>query len=222
MTADARPVVLFDLDGTVLDSAPGIVRSLQEAMIDVGLEPASEQLLRSDVGPPPGIMLARAGVPAALINDAVLAYRRRYQNGGLQNARVFDGLADVLIGLGRDYRLATATMKLIETATTFLAHHRIREHFGVIGGARDGVFDKAAIISATCAALGGPAAENMIMVGDRHSDITGGRANGLRTVAVAWGYGSRKELEAARPDLIIDHPEQLTEAVGQLLGRVAA
>lgn len=222
MTADPRPVLLFDLDGTVLDSAPGIVRSMQAAMIDVGLQPAGEPQLRSDLGPPPPVILAQVGVPEKLINDAVLAYRRHYLDTGLHNAEVFDGVPEALTALGRDYRLATATMKRVDTAVPFLIHHGLRDHFEVVGGAQEGVVDKSAIIAATRTALGDPPAEDMIMIGDRHSDITGGRANGLRTVAVTWGYGSRGELEACQPDLIIDHPDQLTEAVEQLLvGAVA-
>lgn len=222
VTVDGRPVILFDLDGTVLDSAPGIVHSLQAAMVEVGLQPATDRQLRSDLGPPPGVMLAQVGVPEVLIDDAVIAYRRHYAAHGLQNAGVFDGLTEALDRLGPNYRLATATMKLIDTATAFLTHHGLRDHFEVIGGARDGFFDKSAIIAATRVALGDPAAENMIMVGDRHSDITGGRANGLQTIAVTWGYGSRAELEASRPDLIIDRPDELLDAADDLLGRVLA
>lgn len=219
---DARPVLLFDVDGTVVDSAPGIIRSLQAAMIEVGLEPAGEDRLRSDLGPPPGVMLAGVGVPEPLINDAVIAYRRHYQQIGMDQATIFDGLPEALAGLGGQHRLATATMKLVETATEFLSRHGLRDHFEVIGGARNGNFDKSAIIAQTRVRLGSPAAENMIMIGDRHSDISGGRANGIRTIAVTWGYGSRAELEASEPDVIIDRPDQLADAAGALLGRAVA
>ena len=219
---DARPVLLFDIDGTVLDSAPGIVRSLRAAMTDVGLAPASEEQLRSDLGPPPGIMLAGVGVPEHLIQDGVIAYRRRYQQAGMDDADVFDGIADTLTVLGAAYRLATATMKLVDTATEFLDRHRLRDHFELIGGARNGVFEKAAIIAETRSRLGSPAAENMIMIGDRHSDITGGRLNGLGTIAVTWGYGSRAELESAEPDVMVDRPDELVEAVSRLLAHALA
>jgi phosphoglycolate phosphatase len=222
VTADRRPAILFDVDGTILDSAPGIIASLQAAMADVGVPPAPEQQLRSDLGPPPGIMLAQVGVPEPLIEDAVRAYRRHYAESGMHNARVYDGLPDALTRLGRDHRLATATMKLIDTATAFLTQHGIRDHFEVIGGARDGNFDKSAIVAATRTALDHPDAATMIMVGDRHSDITGGRVNGMRTLAVTWGYGSRAELESSAPDLIIDRPDQLPEAAEELLARASA
>ena len=113
-------------------------------------------------------------------------------------------------------------MKLVETATEFLTRLGLRDHFEVVGGARNGVFDKASIIAETRVELGSPAAETMIMIGDRHSDIAGGRLNGIRTIAVTWGYGSRDELEAAAPDLIIDRPDQLPDAAEALLTRTTA
>ncbi|GAB3928954.1 phosphoglycolate phosphatase [Microlunatus endophyticus] len=219
---DARPVLLFDVDGTVVDSAPGMVRSLQAAMAAVGLEPAAEGQLRADLGPPPAVMLAGVGVPESLINDAVIAYRAHYRQVGMDRAEAFAGVPEALGGLCAGYRLATATMKLIDTATEFLARHGLRDHFEVVGGARNGVFDKAAIIAETRVALGSPAAENMIMIGDRHSDISGGHSNGLRTIAVSWGYGSRAELEASEPDVIIDRPDQLAEAATRLLQSATA
>jgi phosphoglycolate phosphatase len=215
---DDRPVILFDLDGTVLDSAPGIVGALQQAMIEVGREPADEPTLRRDLGPPPPVIFAANGVPETLIADAVAAYRRHYLDQGLRKAAVYPGVADLLVALRPDYRLATATMKLISTAIPFLAQHGLSDHFDVVGGAQDLATDKAAIIAATRVALGEPDPARMIMVGDRHSDITGGRAHGLRTIAVTWGYGSREELVATDPDAVIDKPEELPAVAARLIG----
>lgn len=216
-----RPVILFDLDGTVLDSAPGIIAAQQQAIRDVGLEPPDESVLRSDLGPPPAVLFTRIGVPERLITAAVDAYRVHYLDRGIQNAAIFPGVADLLTRLRPQYRLATATMKLISTAIPFLQHHGIADQFEVVGGAADGVHEKSAIIAATRAALGDPPPEKMIMVGDRHSDISGGRDQGLRTIAVTWGYGTRQELQDSNPDLIIDHPDQLPEAADLLLAAPA-
>ncbi len=217
--------MLFDLDGTVLDSAPGIISAFQQAMRDVGLEPADAAALRADLGPPPAVILAQVGVPEGLIPDAVAAYRHHYLDRGIRDATVFPGVGPALVELASRYRLATATMKLISTAVPFLAHHGIGDHFSVVGGSQDPVpgrpatpMDKAAIIAATRTALGDPPPERMIMVGDRHSDISGARRHGLRTVAVTWGYGSRRELEAERPDRIVDDAGQLATVVDGLLG----
>ena len=192
-------------------------------MRDVGIRPAEESVLRGDLGPPPAVLLARVGVPADRIDDAVAAYRRHYLAEGLQNASVFDGVREALTTLQQHYRLATATMKLISTAMPFLDHHGLRDHFEVVGGAAEGgSHDKSVIIDETWTALGRPDPKKMIMVGDRHSDIRGGRDHGMRTIAVSWGYGSRAELAASSPDLIIDHPEELLAAARQLISEPVA
>lgn len=216
---DPRPVVLFDLDGTVLDSAPGIVAAHLAALREIGMPAADESVITSDLGPPPAVLLARIGVPEELIPDAVAAYRRHYLAEGIHNAAVFPGVRDVLEALHPRYRLATATMKLISTAEPFLAHHDLDRYFEVVGGAVEGgSYDKAVIIDATCRALGEPDRSKMIMVGDRHSDITGGRDHRMATIAVSWGYGTRAELISAEPDLIVDRPEELEPAIDRLLG----
>lgn len=217
MTTGLRPVIVFDLDGTVLDSAPGIVSTMQRAMVEVGVEPADAALLRSDLGPPPRVILGQVGVPDDLIDDAVAAYRRLYLINGLQDACVYPGVQDLLVRLAGDHLLATATMKHVETATAFLTHHGLHHHFSLVGGASETISDKAGIIAATRERLGNPPPEQMIMVGDRHSDITGGRVNGMRTVAVSWGYGSRDELLASEPDELIDSPAELVDSLARLL-----
>lgn len=220
--ADDRPVVLFDLDGTVLDSAPGIIAAQQAALRDVGVEPPDQATLRSDLGPPPAVLFARVGVPTELIGDAVAAYRRHYLGESIENATVFPGVREVLASLRPRLRLATATMKLISTAIPFLDHHRLGEYFDVVGGAAEGgSYDKSVIIEATCTTLGEPDRRKMIMVGDRHSDISGGRDHRMSTIAVSWGYGGRDELIASGPDLIIDRPDELEPAIDQLLSSTA-
>lgn len=219
---DDRPVILFDLDGTVLDSAPGIIAAQQAALRDVGVEPPTEAVLRSDLGPPPAVLFARVGVPSDRIAEAGAAYRRHYLAEGIRNATVFPGVREMLGTLQQRFRLATATMKLISTATPFLDHHGLTEYFEVVGGAAEGgTHDKSVIIDATCAALGEPDRRKMIMVGDRHSDISGGRDHRMATIAVSWGYGSREELVASGPDLIIDRPAELESAIAQLLNSAA-
>jgi phosphoglycolate phosphatase len=214
---DERPVVLFDLDGTVLDSAQGIIAAQRQAMIEVGVEPASEAVLRADLGPPPAVIFAAAGVPEPLIEPAVLAYRRHYLADGIRTATVYPGVLELLRQLRPGHRVATATMKRVETVLPFLQHHGLDTHFDLVGGARDGLVDKGAIIGATPAELGNPPPEQMIMIGDRHSDISGGREHGLHTIAVTWGYGDRAELVDAGPTAVVDSPADVPRTITRLL-----
>jgi phosphoglycolate phosphatase len=202
-------VVIFDVDGTLLDSAPGIVDGFQHAVAAVGLPPPSEAVIRADLGPPAPVILAALGVPAALVPTAYAAYRRRYRSHGLELARVYPGVIALLDALHGRMRLATATAKLVSTAELILARHGLDHYFDVIGGSADGGQHKTEIIATTLAHLGAPDPATVIMVGDRHSDLSGAVACGVRGIGVTWGYGGRAELGATRAHLV-DDPAELS------------
>lgn len=176
----------------------------------VGLEPPPESVLRSDLGPPVGIFFATLGVPEPLIPAGVEAYRSFYRRHGLQQASPYAGVGDLLAELrGRSLPLGTATAKRTDTALAILTEHRMRQYFDVVNGTEEGKVTKAETIARTLQLLGSPRPDTVLMVGDRHSDIAGAQACGVRSVAVTWGYGSVAELELARPDHLIHSPAEL-------------
>jgi phosphoglycolate phosphatase len=201
--------VIFDIDGTLLDSATGIVAGFQHALRSVGFEPPDEQTLRSDLGPPVGLLFAGLGLPQDRIADAVAAYRTFYFAEGLQQASAYAGIIDLLDSLAPVVPLGTATAKRTDVAEAIMAEHGLADYFRVINGTDQRRTTKAETIAQTLADLGDPSPADVVMVGDRHSDITGGRSCGLRTVGVTWGYGSRAELVAAAPDVLVDSPAEL-------------
>ena len=91
--------VVFDVDGCLLDSIDGIVAGYQHALTSVGVEPPSEAVLRSDVGPPVGVLFTSLGLADSLREQAVAAYRAFYAETGMHQARVFPGVVDLLDGL---------------------------------------------------------------------------------------------------------------------------
>ena len=112
-------------------------------------------------------------------------------------------MVDLLEPLAPVVRLGTATAKRTDVAQAIMARHGLADYFQVINGADPTRTTKAETIGQTLADLGDPDPNAVVMVGDRHSDIAGGRACGVRTVGVTWGYGSRAELttaDARRPD----------------------
>lgn len=207
-----RPAaVVFDIDGTLLDSAPGIVAGFQHALRSVGFEPPDEATLRSDLGPPIGVLLTSLGLPADRLEDAIDDYRTFYAAHGQHQAGVYPGIVDLLTALDGRVRLGTATAKRTDIAESILRTHGLAGRFVAIVGTDPVRSTKAETIGHALTRLGDPDPGTVWMVGDRHSDIAGGQACGVRTVAVSWGYGSRAELTAAAPDELIDHPRQLLE-----------
>jgi len=201
--------VIFDLDGTVWDSEPGIIGSLAHAFrgLDMPVPPHDE--LTANVGPPLRFMLAELGVPGDRLDDAVRLYRERYLSRGVFEATLYDGIVDVLDTLRTDgHTLATATSKGEDPTRVMVDHFGIRDRFRFIGAASmDGVATtKAQVLARTLEALGSPQASNCWMVGDRHYDVTGAAAFGVRCIGAAWGYGGADELRLAGAAAIAEAP----------------
>lgn len=204
-------MVVFDIDGTLLDSAPGIVAGFQHALRSVGFEPPDEAALRSDLGPPVGNIFTALGLPEADLERAVGAYRQFYLSEGLQQSRPYDGVLEVLDRL-RDAGtvLATATAKRTNIAQAIIEHHGLTHYFAVVNGTDDVRSTKTATLGYTLELLGQPAAARVTMVGDRYSDVTAAQECAVAPIAVTWGYGSEQELSATGAPLVGD-PAQLLE-----------
>jgi phosphoglycolate phosphatase len=204
-------VVVFDIDGTLLDSATGIIAGFQHALRSVGFEPPDAATLRLDLGPPVGQIFTALGLPAADLEAAVLEYRAFYLAQGMQQSTPYDGVIAVLDALSlAGVTLATATAKRTEIARAILDHHGLTHYFTVVNGVDDQHHTKTATLGHTLQLLGRPSSDQVVMVGDRHSDITAAQNCGVLPIAVTWGYGSVDELRTAGADLI-DQPGQLLD-----------
>jgi phosphoglycolate phosphatase len=213
MTTLARPdTVLFDLDGTLVDSGPSIVAALRKAFAAEGVPALRPEAERSLVGPP-----FHQNLPP-LIGDAtdrvVRTYRRIYVTDGFAfQAQVYPGIVALLDGLARDQvRLAVATSKLESSAVAILEHLGLAGRFATICGdtADAGRPTKAAVIAEALRRLG--PAPGTTMVGDRSQDVEGARAHHLPCVGAAWGYAAPGELEAAGAVAILPDPAALAAA----------
>ena len=210
---DVRAVVL-DIDGTVIDSADGIVAGFRHALGVVGIVPPDDATLRSDLGPPLVTLLPALGVPADRLAEALAAYRTFYFREGLQQASPYEGVVEVLTVLGGRVPLGTATAKRTDTALATLEAHGLAGFFAVVNGLADDHRSKAETLTQTLELMGRLDPADVVMVGDRRSDVAAGRAVGTRTVGVLWGYGSRAELEDAGADVLLEHPRQLLDLLG--------
>lgn len=210
-------IVIFDLDGTVWDSAEGIVGSLEHTFASFGLEVPDRSVLAANLGPPLQLMLAELGIPAELVDDATLRYRERYVEWGAYQSSLYPGVLDAIDELAAaGHRLATATSKGEGPTRQMLEHFAITDRFEVIGAATMDAtaITKSAVLARTLDALGAPAAPECWMVGDRSYDVTGAASFGISCIGVAWGYGSAEELRSAGARHVIDRPDQLPPLVG--------
>ena len=223
-------LVLFDLDGTLVDSGPGIRASVRHAAAAVGVpEPTPEQL-RALIGPPfPAAFRDVLGVDVPTGEAMMTHYREAYGAGGMFDVAVYEGVGEVLDGLvARGDVLAVATSKPAVYAREIVEHLGLTATFagGVHGAALDGsVEGKAAVVGlaltafAASGATGGHDGDGPVagLVGDRHHDVEGARHHGLPCVGVTWGFGTRAELEAAGATAVVDEPAELPTALAALV-----
>ena len=200
--------ILFDLDGTLTDSAPGITRCIQEALRKLGrADVPPEDSLRRFVGPPlyETFALLLETEAEANLAEAVRLYRERFVVTGMFENALYPGVEEGLARLdAAGHRLFLATSKPKVYAERIVAHFGIASRFaGVYGPDLDGRnHDKADLIR-DLLAREGVAPGAACMVGDRAFDVRGARANGVSAVAVSWGFGTAEELQAAEPDAVV-------------------
>ncbi|MGC7333727.1 HAD-IA family hydrolase [Mycobacteroides abscessus subsp. abscessus] len=202
-------LVIFDLDGTLTDSAPGIVSSFRHALSHVGAPEPTGDIASRVVGPPMHITLGSMG----------LGERADYGERGWAVNEMFDGIRDVLTRLREaGVPMVVATSKSEPIAARILEHFGLAEFFQVIAGASpDGVrSSKADVIKHALSQLDDVPPTGVVMVGDRVHDVEGAAAHGIGTVVVDWGYGAT-DFEGDPGELAewiigrVSTPEQLLE-----------
>jgi phosphoglycolate phosphatase len=210
-------VVLFDLDGTLSDSAPGILGALRHAFVVNGLQPLDPTTERVLLGPPfyeslPPLIGGEDKLPAVID-----AYREQYGAGGMYDTSAYDGVRDVLAMLHvSGVRLAVATSKPEHYAGPIVEHLGMAEFFETVGGDElDGSLrTKALVIEKVLGRLGSPDPSDVVMVGDRAHDVLGAREHGIRCIGAGWGYGMPGELDRAGADPVCAEPGELLAALG--------
>jgi len=205
----AFPVYLFDVDGTLTDSAPDITGSVLEVLDRNGYPAQPVSLLRTYIGKHL-VELFRdivPGIDEPGIDDLILQYRKIYSARGHVNTRAYEGVVDTLAALPG--RKGTATTKGTPMTRVVLEQFGLLPYFHHVQGT-DGFPAKPApdVIHRGLEAFG-VAAEEVLFIGDSTADMAAGRAAGVRVCAVRWGYGNHEEMATYSPDFWIDHPSQL-------------
>jgi phosphoglycolate phosphatase len=219
--ARPRTHVLLDLDGTLSDSEPGIMRSLQWACEVEGFPIPTPEEVRSVIGPPFELGLPSIGIPDDALTRVIATYRSRYETIGLFENTLYEGVVDMLHAM-RDagLSLSIATAKPEGTARRILDHFGLTDLFDVIVGASltPERRAKAQVITHCLGLLGIPVGipellHDTIMVGDRDHDVTGALHNGMPCIGVTWGYGSPEELLVSGAVALAESPPDVVDLV---------
>lgn len=211
-----KKLILFDLDGTLTESGEGITKSVQYALEKMGRPEPDLQKLRVFVGPPlTEQFMTYTGMSREEAEQAVFYYRERYSVTGIFENRPYPGILEMLRQLKeKRFLLAVASSKNEESVDLVLEHFALKQYFDAAAGSfLDGRRSrKADVIEEALRRLNlSGHAEQALMVGDKEHDVIGAREAGISCVAVAYGYGTMAELEAAKPLKIVHRVEELQE-----------
>jgi phosphoglycolate phosphatase len=206
--------VLFDLDGVLLDSTTAIIGCINEALVSLGEPERPPAALRRFVGPPLADGFAELIGPERA-GELVTAYRTRYATASLERTTVYPGMLEVLEDFGSRVPLAVATSKPLAYTKPLCDHLGLTPHFAAIEGPGLAEIEpKTVTVRRALDALGLQHGARAPLIGDRLHDVEAAHANGLRCVAVLWGFGTEEELRAAGADAIVAGPAELSAAAG--------
>lgn len=212
-------VVLFDLDGTLTDSEPGVANGIVYALASLGIPAPTDSEIRKYLGPPLWYSFREyAGLSEKDVKHVVKIYREYYHQTGQYENSVFPGMEDLLQSLSaQGKRLAVATSKIEYSAKSIVKHFRLDKYFDYIVGADEhgekrGT--KALVIKAALEQLNLSSQKDVVMIGDREHDVHGARENGLVSIGVLWGYGTHAELTDAGAHHLAESVNELRVLLG--------
>lgn len=206
-------ICLFDLDGTITDSAPGIVNSVIYALKKFGIEETDREKLLQFIGPPLTKSFHRFyGFTEEESWKAVEYYREYYAEKGIFECTVYEGLEDALKKIKESGRkILVATSKPEVYAKRIIEHFGLTKYFDYIAGMEldGGRGKKAQVIEYALETCKIKNRDEVLMIGDREHDVFGAESLGIDCVGVLYGFGSREELEKAGAKYVISRPEDL-------------
>lgn len=209
--------IFFDFDGTIADSIEGCVNAVRHMFSCIGMEENDERRLQAFVGPPVRHHLKECyGFDDKKIDEAYAHFSAYYRSKGLKQCRLFPGIEDAL----KRIKASGKTLYIATSKQESMAHHLmgvfgLTEYFDKIFGAdhENGISNKAQVLQNAIERLG-DMPRNAVMVGDRYHDIEGGKAMGLDTIGVLYGYGDEEELTKAGSDYLADSIDDLVQMLG--------
>jgi phosphoglycolate phosphatase len=207
--------LLLDLDGTLVDSAPGIAASAAAALRAVGAAVPGDAVLRGFVGPPMYETFRHVlRLDESTAKHALAVYRRFYAEHGALDSRTYEGVPVLLASLtATGLPMAVATSKVEDQAQRIVRHYGLDSYFETVCGTSDeaGRGTKAEVIRECLARLRarGVDTSHPLMVGDRGYDIESAAGEGIPGIRVLWGYGD--EAESAGAVATAGSPEELAK-----------
>ncbi len=212
-------LVIFDLDGTVLNTTEGVLAAVKHTIKQFGFNMPSDQTLESFIGPPIQDSFAKLyGLSGDILQDIATVFRNQYKDVDLLKAKPYEGIYDLLSELERrGMRSAIATYKREDYALTLLKHYKFDEHMRIMhGGDHENKLKKSDIIRICIDEADIRDLSRVVMIGDTFHDAVGAKNMGVDFIGVTYGFGfnSKEEIDSVRSIGFCDKPMDILKIIG--------
>lgn len=208
--------ILFDLDGTIIDSQEGITNSVKYALASIGKEESDMDKLRRFIGPPLDYSFKNEyGVDDDTARALIVKYRERYEPIGAYESKLYPTVKENLKALkDKGYRLGIASSKPEIFCKKILDYLEVSSYFDHITGAGDGEErnTKAKVVLAAIDRFN-TTREDTVLIGDTRFDVAGAREAGVPCIGITYGFGSREELEGEGAAEVLDTLEEVVRYI---------
>ena len=210
--------VIFDFDGTVVDTGEGILKSLQYSFSEMGREVPPMDELKKFIGPPIYYSYTHFyGVSEDEVGDYIKKYRERYKLKGIYECYLYEGMKQLLDRLrSKGVKIGIASSKPEHLIYSVADYLEVTDCFDAIVGVKiddSNHSTKAGLVTEAMKILGATDKSKVLMVGDRKFDIDGAAGAGVKSCGALWGYGDEEEFRAHNADFIVSTPSEVEKLV---------
>ena len=217
--------VFFDFDGTIANSEHGIIHSVKKMVDELQLPHLTDEQYRLFIGPTLTDSLTKffPSLSEKQVSDSIAKYREEYESHGLFDLEIYPGIESALTTLKTaGYQLNIASAKPEPVLRQIIDKFQLNDYFSGIYGAaiEDPVRIKKVDILAYGIETSGALPTRSVMVGDRYTDMIGGKKNHVKTLGVTYGFGDTAELKASNATALVTSPEEIPAGVEKLFGKL--
>lgn len=207
-----KKTVLFDLDGTIINSEEGITNCVRYVLDYWGIKHPTQEELLCFIGPPLREQFMEVfGWDFDKAEKSVHVFRERFDKLGLFECELYPGIQKLIEDLDREgYRIALASSKHEEACGRILRHFHLESHFtGIFGATRDGKISTKKQVLDICLEKLSASKEETVLIGDTKFDVLGAKEAGIDCIGVTYGFGTREELETAGALAVMDTAQEV-------------
>lgn len=214
-----KRAVIFDVDGTLLDTTEGVLSSVKYTIVAHRLPPIAEEQLLSFIGPPIQDSFAKHyGLEGTILQELAVTFREHYKEGDVLKALPYEGIYEVCDELiRRGISIAVATYKRQDYAEKIMKHFGFDRYTDIIYGADHENKLKKADIIRKCLEAAEVDHTEAVMVGDTDHDALGAAAAGIDFIGVTYGFGFREKEDAMRFEHTLgaaEKPREILDYIG--------